>query len=144
MSRNQKSIYAIYIMSLYELLSIDNSIGGIKSEEVWTRKVRVLPVRDLRVDIHRDLWGNLLSQTHTRAEDTILRWLREAAQHAEQVEEVLMNRAAAIWEDSYYNLARVHKSLRQPCSNVPGCQWQPRTPAMPLDRPIISGPLKNY
>jgi len=24
-----------------------------------------------------DLWDGLLSQTHTRAEDTILRWLRE-------------------------------------------------------------------
>ena len=44
--------------------------------------------------------------------------------------DVEMNRAAAIWEDSYYNLIRVHKSLRQPCSNVPGRRWQPRTPAM--------------
>ena len=47
-------------------------------------------MQDLRADIHGDLWDDLLSQTHTRAEDTILRWLREAEQHAEQVEEVLM------------------------------------------------------
>ena len=31
----------------------------------------------MRADIHIDLWDGLLSQTHTRAEDTILRWLRE-------------------------------------------------------------------
>ncbi|MHC1610540.1 MAG: hypothetical protein ACXQTW_02905 [Candidatus Methanospirareceae archaeon] len=28
--------------------------------------------------------------------------------------DVEMNQAAAIWKDSYYNLIRVHKSLRQP------------------------------
>jgi len=44
--------------------------------------------------------------------------------------DVEMNRAAAIWEDSYYNLIREHKSLRQPSSNAPRCRWQLRTPAM--------------
>jgi hypothetical protein len=41
-----------------------------------------------------------------------------------------MNRAAAIWEDSYYNLVRPHKSLRLPVSDMLGVRWQPRTPAM--------------
>jgi len=44
--------------------------------------------------------------------------------------DVEMNRAAASWEDSYYNLARAHKSLRLPVSDDPGLRWQPRTPAM--------------
>jgi hypothetical protein len=39
-------------------------------------------------------------------------------------------RAAATWEDSYYNLVRPHKSLRLLVQGVPGRQWQPRTPAM--------------
>jgi hypothetical protein len=39
-------------------------------------------------------------------------------------------RAAATWEDSYYNLARPHKSLRVPVQGVPGRKWRPRTPTM--------------
>ena len=39
-------------------------------------------------------------------------------------------RAAAIWEDSYYNLARPHKSLRVRVQDVPRRKWQPRTPAL--------------
>jgi hypothetical protein len=41
-----------------------------------------------------------------------------------------MNRAAATWEDSYYNLVRPHKSLRLRVSHKPGICWHPRTPAM--------------
>jgi hypothetical protein len=41
-----------------------------------------------------------------------------------------MNRAAAIWEDSYYNLVRPHKSLRIPDQDGSLRRWQPRTPAM--------------
>ena len=41
-----------------------------------------------------------------------------------------MNRAAAIWEDSYYNLVRPHKSLRIPDQDSSLRRWQPRTPAM--------------
>lgn len=44
--------------------------------------------------------------------------------------ELLNYRAAANWEDSYYNLARPHKSLRQPLEQGPGQKWLPRTPAM--------------
>jgi len=44
--------------------------------------------------------------------------------------DVEMNRAAAIWEDCYYNLVRPHKSLRSPVLDVPGLRWIPRTPAM--------------
>jgi hypothetical protein len=44
--------------------------------------------------------------------------------------DVKMNRAAAIWEDCYYNLVRPHKSLRLPASDGPGRRWTPRTPAM--------------
>jgi hypothetical protein len=41
-----------------------------------------------------------------------------------------MHRAAAAWQDSYYNLMRPHKTLRLP-ANEPGRQrWQQRTPAM--------------
>jgi len=39
-------------------------------------------------------------------------------------------RAAATWEDCYYNLVKVHKSLRLRVQDVPGHKWQPRTPAM--------------
>lgn len=39
-------------------------------------------------------------------------------------------RAAAAWEDSYYNLIRPHKSLRQPVQDSLPRKWSPRTPAM--------------
>lgn len=39
-------------------------------------------------------------------------------------------RAAATWEDSYYNLVKFHKSLRLRVYDVPGHKWKPRTPAM--------------
>jgi len=39
-------------------------------------------------------------------------------------------RAAATWEDMYYNLVKPHKSLRLRVENVPGRKWKPRTPAM--------------
>lgn len=39
-------------------------------------------------------------------------------------------RAAAAWEDSYYNLVRTHKSLRLSVRDVPPQKWLPRTPAM--------------
>ena len=39
-------------------------------------------------------------------------------------------RAAATWEDNYYNLVRPHKSLHLRVDNVPGRKWKPRTPAM--------------
>jgi hypothetical protein len=38
--------------------------------------------------------------------------------------------AAATWEDSYYNLARLHKSLRMRVQDVPERKWYPRTLAM--------------
>lgn len=39
-------------------------------------------------------------------------------------------RASATWEDSYYNLIRPHKSLRQPIQESLAQKWSPRTPAM--------------
>jgi hypothetical protein len=39
-------------------------------------------------------------------------------------------RAAATWEDSYYNLVKPHKSLRLRVYDVPGRKWKPRMPAM--------------
>jgi hypothetical protein len=39
-------------------------------------------------------------------------------------------RAAAIWEDSYYNLSRPHKSLRLSRLEAGPHKWQQRTPAM--------------
>lgn len=39
-------------------------------------------------------------------------------------------RAAAVWEDSYYNLVRPHKSLRQRLQGNPLYKWRKRTPAM--------------
>jgi hypothetical protein len=42
-------------------------------------------------------------------------------------------RAAATWEDSYYNLVKPHKSLRLRVLDIPGCKWHPRTPAMAAD-----------
>jgi hypothetical protein len=39
-------------------------------------------------------------------------------------------KAAAAWEDSYYNLVKPHKSLRLAVSDVAAQKWQPQTPAM--------------
>ena len=39
-------------------------------------------------------------------------------------------RAAAAWEDGYYNLIRPHKSLRLPVADGAPRKWLPRTPAM--------------
>lgn len=39
-------------------------------------------------------------------------------------------RAAATWEDAYYNLVKPHKSLRLPAHELPDRKWRPRTPAM--------------
>jgi len=39
-------------------------------------------------------------------------------------------RAAAVWEDSYYNLIRPHKSLRLPAQDTFERKWIRRTPAM--------------
>lgn len=39
-------------------------------------------------------------------------------------------RAAAAWEDCYYNLVRPHKSLRLPVADAPPQKWLSRTPAM--------------
>jgi hypothetical protein len=44
--------------------------------------------------------------------------------------EVDCYRAAATWEDLYYNFAKPHKSLRLRLYDVPGRKWKPRTPAM--------------
>jgi hypothetical protein len=39
-------------------------------------------------------------------------------------------RAAATWEDGYYNLVKPHKSLRLRVHDIPGRKWLPRTPMM--------------
>ncbi|GAB4542539.1 MAG: hypothetical protein Kow0063_34640 [Anaerolineae bacterium] len=39
-------------------------------------------------------------------------------------------RAAATWEDGYYNLVRPHKSLRLPATDGSSRKWPPRTPAI--------------
>jgi hypothetical protein len=38
--------------------------------------------------------------------------------------------ASAVWEDSYYNLVRTHKSLRLPVADASSRKWLPQTPAM--------------
>jgi hypothetical protein len=43
--------------------------------------------------------------------------------------EVAAYRAAAAWEDCYYNLVRPHKSLRLPAADASSRKWLPRTPA---------------
>lgn len=44
--------------------------------------------------------------------------------------DVQMHRAAVVWQDSYYNLVRPHKSLRTQVTDDPTRKWQPRTPAV--------------
>jgi hypothetical protein len=44
--------------------------------------------------------------------------------------DIELYRAAAAWEDSYYNLVRPHKSLRLPLRDDLPQKWSPRTPAM--------------
>ena len=60
-------------------------------------------------------------------------------------------RAAATWEDSYYNLARLHESLRVPVQDVTGCKWRLHTSAIvalladqvwTVIEPLTSIPLK--
>lgn len=34
------------------------------------------------------------------------------------------------WKDGYYNLIKLHKSLRLPIQDIPGHKWQQRTPMM--------------
>jgi hypothetical protein len=43
---------------------------------------------------------------------------------------VTMYRAAAAWDDIYYNFIRPHKSLRLALVDDPTRRWQPRSPAM--------------
>jgi len=40
------------------------------------------------------------------------------------------HRAAALWEDAYYNLVKHHKGLRLPAGDIPGRKWTQRTPMM--------------
>ena len=44
--------------------------------------------------------------------------------------DLTMHRAAATWQDCYYNLIRPHKSLRLPVENGSKQRWYNRTPAM--------------
>jgi len=44
--------------------------------------------------------------------------------------DVAAYRAAAVWEDGYYNLVRPHKSMRLPAAEGSSRRWLPRTPAM--------------
>jgi len=44
--------------------------------------------------------------------------------------EVSAYKAAAAWEDCYYNLVRPHKSLRLPVADASPRKWLPQTPAM--------------
>jgi hypothetical protein len=44
--------------------------------------------------------------------------------------EIAVYRAAAVWEDCYYNLIRPHKSLRSPVTDVSPRKRLLRTPAM--------------
>ena len=44
--------------------------------------------------------------------------------------DIELYRAAAAWEDSYYNLVRPHKSLRLSVHDALPQKWSPRTPAM--------------
>jgi hypothetical protein len=46
------------------------------------------------------------------------------------LKEIAAYRAAAVWEDCYYNLVRPHKSLRLPVTDVSPRKWLLRTPAM--------------
>jgi hypothetical protein len=43
--------------------------------------------------------------------------------------EIAAYRAAAVWEDCYYNLVRPHKSLRLPVTDISPRKWLQRTPA---------------
>lgn len=44
--------------------------------------------------------------------------------------DVAAYKAAAAWEDAYYNMVRPHKSLRLRATDTSSRKWVPRTPAM--------------
>jgi hypothetical protein len=44
--------------------------------------------------------------------------------------DVAAYKAAAAWEDAYYNMVRPHKSLRLRATDTSSRNWVPRTPAM--------------
>jgi hypothetical protein len=52
--------------------------------------------------------------------------------------DVAAYRAAASWEDGYYNPVRLHKSLRVPVTDTSLRKWMPRTAAIATDL------LKSY
>jgi len=94
-------------------------VQGAKIRVIFGRKAEVLALLgESTAHIER---SNLTSRLFNA---------RQARKTLAFSKDVEMNCAAATWEDSYYNLARAHKSLRLPVSDDPRLRWQPRTPAM--------------
>lgn len=67
-----------------------------------------------------------VERTHLTSRHMNGRLVRKTLGYSKEVE---MLRAACEWEDAVYNLARAHKTLREP-SKEEGRRWRKRTPAM--------------
>jgi hypothetical protein len=77
----------------------------------------------------RELLGESTScveRTHLTSRHMNGRLVRKTLGYSKELE---MLRAACEWEDTVYNLARAHKTLRVP-SNEAGRRWKKRTPTM--------------
>ena len=68
-----------------------------------------------------------VERTHLTMRHFNSRLVRKTLAFSKQVD---MHRAAATWEDAYYNLLRPLKTLRLELFNDPHRRWLPRTPAM--------------
>jgi hypothetical protein len=94
-------------------------VQGVKLQVIFGQKVEVLSLLGKSTAyIER---SNLTSRLFNG------RQVRKTLAFPKKVE---MYRAAAVWEDGYYNLVRPHKSLRLPVSDAAPQKWLPRTPAM--------------
>jgi hypothetical protein len=114
-----------------------------KAGQDW-RYLQMIKHRDKRGRLEkielRAVWGNL---------DDLIQLLGESTAYIERSnlttrlfnarltrktlafsKDVLLHRAAVIWEDGYYNLVRPHKSLRLPAPEDSQAKWIKRTPAL--------------
>ncbi len=78
----------------------------------------------------RELLGestrSCVERTHLTSRHMNGRLVRKTLGYSKELE---MLRASCEWEETVYNLARAHKTLREP-SKEEGRRWRKRTPAM--------------
>jgi len=92
---------------------------GIKLRVIWGKKSEVLALLGQSTAY--------IERSHLTSRLFNGRQARKTLAFSKEVE---MYRAAAVWEDGYYNLVRPHKALHLLTPDALPQKWQPRTPAM--------------